>query len=144
MSYFPTYIDLNNNQEWAIVNMEANLQLMFDKLKDHYWQKWLKNVKFVIKWDHGRVISNDSVFKIFEDEHQVLISTTAMTRPRIQLVSILLHVLIHIFISTCSKDPAKIISIHNENFRKIMLFLNETLDTQISVRFTLKLSSFLY
>lgn len=130
----PTYVDLNNNQEWAMVNLEANVQQMFDKLADHFWQNWLKGVEFIIKWDKGGIISDDSVFKIFENERQIFISTSVMTRPRIQLVSVLLHILIHIYIKTSSKGSIAI-NAHDDNFRTIMLFLNDTLSTQISVRY---------
>lgn len=127
-----TFIDLNDTQEWTSVNMEANIQQMFNKLKEQFWQKWLQNVNFEVKWDRNGIISDDSVFKIFETECQVLISSSAITRPRIELVSILLHIQIHIFISTCSKGSIRI-NIHDENFRQIMLFLNDRLNTKISV-----------
>lgn len=131
-----TYVDLNNNQEWSLVNMEANLQQMFDKIKDQFWGNWLKKVKYTIKWDLAGVISDDSCFKIFDPHQQILIKTSAMVRPRIQLISIILHILIHIYLNTCTKGLLKI-NQHDENFRKIMLFFNDTINTEITVRFTL-------
>lgn len=132
MPLIHTYVDLNNNQEWALVNMESNLQQMFDKIKDQFWQKWLKNAKYIVKWDKAGVISDDSAFKIFESHKEVLVSTSAMVRPRVQLISMLLHVLIHIYLSSISKGKI-MINNHDNNFRQIMLFLNKTLNTQISV-----------
>lgn len=132
MPLIHTYIDLSNNQEWALVNMESNLQQMFDKIKNQYWQKWLSNIKYTVKWDKEGIISDDSAFKIFERHNQILISLSAMVRPRIQLISLLLHTLIHIYLSVCSKDAIKI-NHHDSNFRKIMLFLNKTFGSQISV-----------
>lgn len=132
MPLIHTYIDLNNTQEWALVNMEANLQQMFDKLKDHLFSKWLSSLKYTIKWDVGGVISDESCFKIFESNSTVLIKTSVIVRPRIHLISMLLHILIHFYISTCSKGTIKV-NIHDENFRKIMLFLNSNLKTEISV-----------
>lgn len=141
MPLINTYIDLDYNQEWSIVNMESNVQQMFDKMKDHYFGKWLKLVEYTIKWDKTGVISDDSCFKIFEAHKQVLIKDTAMVRPRIQLVSILFHVLIHVYLATCSKNTVKM-NVHDEIFRKLMLFLNETLGTQISVRIVKELENY--
>jgi SprT-like family len=133
MPLINTFIDLENNQEWSVVNMESNVQQMFDKMKDHYFQKWLKLVDYKIKWDKTGIISDDSCFKIFEAHKEVLIKSTAMVRPRIQLVSVLFHILIHVYLATVSKGTIKI-NTHDEIFRKIMIYLNETLNTQISVR----------
>lgn len=132
MPVINTFVDLNNNSEWALVNMEPDVQQMFDKLKDQYWQPWLKNVNYTVKWDTTGIISDESNFKIFESHKEILLSTSAMVRPRIQLVSVLLHILIHIYLSVCSKGGVKINS-HDESFRRLMLFLNETLSTDISV-----------
>jgi hypothetical protein len=112
--------------------MESNLQQMFEKLKDHFFAKWLKSVKYTIKWDTTGIISDDSCFKIFDAHKEVLVKTFAMVRPRIQLISVLFHVLIHIYLTTSSKGAIRI-NIHDENFRKIMLFLNDTLKTEITV-----------
>jgi SprT-like family len=138
MPAFQTYIDLDINQEWKLVNMETNVQQMFDKMKDQFANNFLKTVKYSIKWDSTGVISDDASFKFFETHKQVLISTKAMTRPRVQLVSMLLHILIHIYINFRSNGSIKI-NLHDDNFREIMLFLNKTMNTQISVRQTDKL-----
>lgn len=132
MPLIHTYIDLDNNQEWALVNMEANVQQMFDKLKGHYFSKWLSSLNYTIKWDVGGVISDESCFKIFESNSTVLIKTSVIVRPRVHLISMLLHILIHFYVRACSKGSVKI-NIHDENFRKIMLFLNNNMKTEISV-----------
>lgn len=141
MPLINTYIDLNNNQEWALVNMKSNIQQMFDKMKDHYFAKWLKPTKYTMKWDTNGVISDDCCFKIFENDKCVLIKKTVITRPRVQLISMLLHILIHIYLRACSNGSIKI-NIHDENFRKIMLFLNETISSEISVSFVIKFLQF--
>jgi predicted SprT family Zn-dependent metalloprotease len=130
MPIIHTYVDLNNNQEWAVVNMEANLQQMFEKMKDQYWKNLLTNVNYTIKWDTTAIISDDSSFKIFESHKQVLIHPKAMIRPRVQLVSLLLHILIHLYVSSQTKGK---ISLHDENFREIMHFINDSMKTQITV-----------
>lgn len=123
-----------------MVNMESNIQQMFDKLKEFFWESSLDMANFEVKWDKTAIISSDSVFKIFEDERQVLISASAMIKPRIQLVSIILHVLIHIYLKTCSKGAISM-NVHDDNFREIMLIFNSKLNTKISVRKTIALSS---
>jgi hypothetical protein len=133
MPYINTYVDLDNNQEWALVNMQSNVQQMFDKMKICYWKELLKDVKYTVKWDVTNVISDGSSFKIFDCHKQILINTQAMTRPRIQLVSVLLHALIHIFLKVRSKGAIKL-NQHCETFREIMYKLNSALSTQITVR----------
>lgn len=141
MSEMSTYIDLNDNQDWALVNLESNLQKMFENLKDQYWLKWSKKINYIIKWDTKGVITNNSSFVIFEEAKEVLVSMNAMTRPRIQLISLLLHVVIHLFLNVCSKGAIKL-DLHDNNFRQIMLYLNDLLNTQISVGKCLRLHMF--
>lgn len=132
MPQMNTYIDLNDNQDWTLVNLESNLQQMFERLKDQYFKMWSKKINYIVKWDTGGVISNNSSFMIFEAAKEVLISTNAMNRPRIQLVSVLLHVMIHLYLNVTSKGAIKL-NLHDDNFREIMLYLNDLLSTQISV-----------
>lgn len=132
MASMKTWIDLKNNQEWCVVNMETNLQQVFDKFKNSYFGKWLKDVKHSIKWDKNRVISDSSSFKVFESHNETLISLSAMIRPRIQLISIILHILVHIYLEKVTKGTTKL-SKHDQNFRDIMLFLNRTINTEITV-----------
>lgn len=112
--------------------MEANLQQMFDKLKKRYFSQWITKMNFTVSWDIANVISDDSCFKIFDLDSVVLVKATAMVRPRIQLVSVLLHILIHIYLRVCSKNAIRI-NHHDENFRKIMCFLNSEIKSEISV-----------
>lgn len=130
MPIIHTYVDLNNNQEWALVNMEANIQQMFDKIKNQFFLNLLTGANFTIEWDTTGIISDESSFKIFESHKRVLIHMKVLTRPRVQLVSLLLHVLIHIYVSRQTKGN---INVHDENFREIMHFLNDVMNTQISV-----------
>lgn len=133
MPIINTYLDLDNNQEWALVNMQSNVQHMFDKMKNQYWKDSLTSVNYTVKWDESCVIIDGSSFKMFESHKQILINTNVMTRPRIQLVSVLIHILIHIYLNVSSKGAIKM-NLHDDNFREIMLFFNETMKTQISVR----------
>lgn len=112
--------------------MEANLQQMFDKLMKRYFSNWITKVNFTVSWDTANVISDGSCFKIFESDSVVLVKTTAMVRPRIQLISVLLHILIHVYLRVCSKNAIRI-NHHDENFRKIMCFLNSEIQSEISV-----------
>ena len=127
-----TYIDLRMSNDWALINMAPNLQHIFDGLKQGYFKPWLSKVNYTIKWDETGIISDNSCFKIFEQHKEILVSTETMIRPRIELISVLLHILIHFYLNASSKGSVKI-NMHDENFREIMLFLNRTLKTEISV-----------
>lgn len=132
MPLMNTYIDLGFNQEWAEVNMESNLQQMFDKMKGQYFSSSLKTEQYTIRWDKTGIISDDSCFRIFASQKEILIRPDAMVRPRIQLISVIFHILIHIYLNASSKGSIQM-NVHDENFRKIMLFLNNHLKTQIKV-----------
>lgn len=132
MPIINTFVDINNTSEWAKVDMESDLVQMFNKLKTQYFKVWLKGAQYTIKWDLNGVISDESSFKIFESHKEILLCQQAMVRPRIQLVSVLLHILIHIYLSHCSKGAVKMNS-HDESFRQIMLYFNMMLATDISV-----------
>lgn len=127
-----SYVNLDDNSDWALVNMETNVQQMFDKLKDQYFKVWLIDVKWDVQWDKSGIITDGSSFKLIENLNGILVATCAMTRPRIQLVSVLLHALIHIYLNVSTKGAVSTRS-HDDNFREIMLFLNQTLNTQITV-----------
>ena len=130
-----TYIDLSFNQEWKVIaNFESNLQMCFDRIQKQFFGKWLKDVKFIVKWDKTGIISDGSSFKIFESHKEILVKSTGMTRPRVQLFSVLMHVLIHIYLKKGTSDGTITINMHDENFRKIMLHLNDTLNMKISVK----------
>ena len=134
MPQMNTFIDLNINQEWKVIeNFESNLQMCFDRMQNQFFGKWLKDVKYIVKWDKTGIISDDSSFKIFESHKEVQIKNNGMIKPRVQLFSVLMHVLIHIYLKEVSRGAITINS-HDENFRKIMLHLNDTLNMKISVR----------
>jgi len=126
-----SFVNLGENQEWSVVNMESNVQLMFDKMKAQYFGVWLKSTSYTIKWDRNHVILDGSSYRVFESHKEVLITLEAVTRPRIQLVSVLFHILIHLYLNVASKGAVKLNN-HNDDFRALMLFLNETLKTEVN------------
>lgn len=101
-------------------------------MKGQYFSSSLKAEKYTIRWDKNGTISDDSCFRIFASHNEILIRPDAMVRPRIQLISVIFHILIHIYLKASSKGSIQM-NAHDENFRKIMLFLNNTLKTQIKV-----------
>jgi hypothetical protein len=125
--------DMSNNQEWDVVNIASNLQKMIDSMVEHYFKSFITNFDYKISWDVNNVISDDSSFKIFHSDKEILISTVLQVHPRTEIVSILFHILIHFYLNKISKDGVKITQ-HDENFRGIMIFLNETLNIKITVR----------
>lgn len=111
--------------------MECNLQFVFDKLKEHYFMKKLKLYYYTVVWAENNVLKDVS-FTISNESRLILINRSAMVRPRNQLVSLMFHILIHIYLNVVSKGAIKI-NTHNDEYRDIMLFLNSTLDLRISV-----------
>lgn len=132
MKAMRTYLDLSTTAEWAEVDLASDLQYIFDRLKSSFFNPWLKDVIYTIKWDKTCIISDGSSFRFFETHREVLIAAPMMVKPRIQLISVILHILIHIYLSTTSNGKIKL-STHDDSFRELFLFFNNTLNTEISV-----------
>jgi hypothetical protein len=132
MPIINTFIDLSNNQEWDVVNIASNLPKMIDGMVQHYFKSFFPNFDFKVSWDVNNVLSKDSSFKIFHTENEVLVSTSLQTVPRFELISVLFHILIHLYLNKISKDSIKV-NEHDENFRRIMIFLNDSLKIKITV-----------
>lgn len=132
MKAMRTYLDLSTSQEWSEVDMSPNLQHIFDKLKSSFFSPWLDDTKYTVTWDKTCVISDGSSFRFFESHREVLVASLLLVKPRIQLISVILHILIHIYLSTSSKGTIKI-GCHAESFRELFLFFNKSLTTEISV-----------
>lgn len=134
MKAMGTYLDLATSAEWAEVNMASDLQYIFNKLKASYFSPWLDKVTYTVKWDKTCVIPDGSSFRFFETVREVLVASEMMVKPRIQLISVILHILIHIYLGTCSNGTITLKS-HGDSFRELFLFFNKSLDTEISVSY---------
>lgn len=107
---------------------------MFDVMTNLYFSNSLRAANYTIEWDKNGDINDGSFFKIHPLQ-RIYICQEAMFRPRIQLVSVLFHILIHLHINTSSKGSIRMDK-HDENFRRIMHFVNDALNTQINVSST--------
>lgn len=94
--------------------------MLFDKLKNQFF-KQLIGENHLVYWD-SYVITDGTAFKIF-DNSTILISEKTLIQPRGKQVSILIHILIHLYLYKASNGAIKL-SHHDDNFRKIMLFFN--------------------
>lgn len=141
MPIIKTWIELGSNpgsSDWSEIKIDrCNVQMIFDKIKKGYFDKWLANVNCIVKWDLTNILSNDSNYKIFDGPNgrEAFISINTLIRPRIQLLSVLLHILIHLHITTSSKGKISI-TYHGPEFKKLMHFFNERLDTKITTGHT--------
>lgn len=130
-----TYVDLSSS-DWTEVKItRSNVQMLFDKIKKCYFGPLLKNAKYIVKWDLFEIIEGGTNYRIFESSKEILISTSALTRPRIQLISVLLHIMIHLYLSTASNGAIKS-GQHGVSFKKIMSFFNDRINTKISIGHT--------
>ncbi|CRK91832.1 CLUMA_CG005454, isoform A [Clunio marinus] len=131
MPIINTYIDIDNKPDWSLVNIEADIQIIFNKLKKHYMEKWLKNANWTVKWKTSELPSCGSFYLISEVYRGLLVEHTALVRPRIQLISLLFHFLIHLYLKAVSNGSISLYD-HDENFLQIMRFLNNKIGTQIT------------
>lgn len=106
--------------------------MIFDKLKQCFFDKWLANVKCIVKWDETGIIIDNCCYKIFkESNYEIFVSMNTILRPRIQLISVLLHILIHLHITNTSKGKIAI-SHHGSEFKRLMHFFNNRIETKIT------------
>ncbi|KAG5673642.1 hypothetical protein PVAND_003671 [Polypedilum vanderplanki] len=126
-------ISLNDCADWAEVKMDKNIQFMFDKIQNFFFDKWLNNEKFIVRYDSNinSVINDDSSFKIFENENTIMLAKENMIRPRNEVIALMIHILIHFYLKKVSKGAIKLHH-HDENFRKIMNYINLHIKMQIS------------
>lgn len=126
------WIDLNcASSDWSEVNVKkCNVQFLFDKIKNFYFGPWLKDMQCNVQWDLN-AIDDGNNYKFSGPNDGILISISAITRPRVQLVSVLLHTLIHLYLRKVSKESIKLEQ-HGLQFRQIMKFFNERIDTKIT------------
>ncbi|XP_070501838.1 DNA-dependent metalloprotease SPRTN-like [Chironomus tepperi] len=125
------WIDMENPREWKEVDIKPDIDMIFNKLKKKFFGDEI-DPEFKIYYDLNHAICDGSAFKILEKSKVILINRSSLTRPRIQQISIILHILIHLFLNKVSAGKISI-SKHDDNFRNIMHYLNDRLFTCISV-----------
>ena len=107
---------MENPREWKEVNIKSDIAMIFDKLKAKFFCGKI-DPEFKIHYD-GRAICDGSAFKILEKSKVILVNQSTLVRPRIQQISMVLHILIHLYLNKVS-DFKIGINKHDDNFRSI-------------------------
>ncbi|XP_049287431.1 uncharacterized protein LOC125765938 [Anopheles funestus] len=126
------YVNPEYNFEWKFIDVLPDIAAIFTKFDALYFQSRFKNKKMTIVWSDsmGSSCTNRN-FNDDEGRYTIALNGPLLTlRPRIEIISIVLHEMIHALLKMEGvKEPN---SGHGENFRKIMTFLNKMLLTNIS------------
>lgn len=125
------WIDLGTDWNWIKIDFSSDIDYIFKKLKDFYFRNQHIDQEYQIQYDTNNFISDDSAFKISENYKKILVSRSTLTRPRIQQISTVLHILIHLYLNKISKGAIGL-NKHDENFRCIMQYLNKEINSCIS------------
>uniref|UniRef100_A0A182SCC7 SprT-like domain-containing protein n=1 Tax=Anopheles maculatus TaxID=74869 RepID=A0A182SCC7_9DIPT len=126
------YVDPENNFEWKFVDVLPDIEAIFAKFDAQFFQSRFKKKKITIVWSDtmGSSCTNRN-FNDVEGRYTIALNGPLLAlRPRIEIISIVLHEMIHALLKLEGiKEPN---SGHGGNFRKIMTFLNSMLQTNIS------------
>ncbi|XP_058115746.1 uncharacterized protein LOC131287574 [Anopheles ziemanni] len=136
-----TYVDPDNTFEWKFIDVLPDIRAVFEKFDELFFQSRFKAKKISITWSES--MGNSCTNRNFNDEegrYTIALNAPLLTlRPRIQIISIILHEMIHAFLKMeGTKEPN---NGHGENFRKIMIHFNTMLHTNISFNHKLNDSS---
>uniref|UniRef100_A0A182VW63 SprT-like domain-containing protein n=1 Tax=Anopheles minimus TaxID=112268 RepID=A0A182VW63_9DIPT len=126
------YVNPEYNFEWKFVDVLPDIAAIFTKFDALYFQSRFKNKKMTIVWSEsmGSTCTNRN-FNNEEGRYTIALNGPLLTlRPRIEIISIILHEMIHALLKMDGVQESN--SGHGANFRKIMTFLNSTLHTNIS------------
>jgi hypothetical protein len=124
------FVDPDYNFEWKFIDVKPDLRAIFQKLNERFFQGKLSKIK--VAW--CRNMGSDVTSKNYNDEDGAytigLNEKTMCLKPRIDLLSVLFHEMIHALLKTNNVKEED--SGHGPNFRAIMLFLNQKLMTRIT------------
>ncbi|XP_053659607.1 uncharacterized protein LOC128708654 [Anopheles marshallii] len=126
------YVNPEYNFEWKFIDVLPDIAALFSKFDALYFQSRFKNKKMTIIWSDS--MGNSCTNRNFNDDegrYTIALNGPLLTlRPRIEIISIILHEMIHALLKMDGvKEPN---SGHGANFRKLMTFLNGMLQTNIS------------
>lgn len=122
---------MENAREWQEVDIKSDIKMIFNKLKGKFFGDKI-DPAFNIYNDLNHAICDGSAFKILEKSKSIIVNQATLVRPRIQQISMFLHILIHLYLNKVS-DGKIGINKHDENFRSIMHYLNDRIYTSISI-----------
>ncbi|XP_052889644.1 uncharacterized protein LOC128297964 [Anopheles moucheti] len=126
------YVNPEYNFEWKFIDVLPDIAAIFSKFDALYFQSRFKNKKITIVWSDS--MGNSCTNRNFNDDegrYTIALNGPLLTlRPRIEIISIILHEMIHALLKMDGVKESN--SGHGANFRKIMTFLNSMLQTNIS------------
>ncbi|XP_038119208.1 DNA-dependent metalloprotease dvc-1-like [Culex quinquefasciatus] len=128
-----TYVDPENNFEWKFVEVMPDLKAMFLRLDELFFQSRFKAKNFQVLWSQaiGKECTNRNFNDPTDGRYTIVLNETLLAlRPRIEIISILLHEMIHAFLKLEGVQEPN--NGHGANFRKMMIFINRMLQTNIS------------
>ncbi|XP_065076041.1 uncharacterized protein LOC135699676 [Ochlerotatus camptorhynchus] len=127
-----TYVDPENNFDWKFVEVMPNIKRIFARLDELFFQSRFKPKGFNVIWSHsiGQHCTNRN-FNDVDGRYTIALNESLLTlRPRIEIISVLLHEMIHAYLKLENVQETN--SGHGANFRKMMIFLNQMMQTTIS------------
>lgn len=121
----------SSSHDWSEINLKkCSIQTIFDRLKGLYFSKWLADVDYSVVWDYYGAYTENSTYKIVTSTNTIYVSDSALIRPRLQLLSLVLHILIHIYLYVVSNKTIRLDQ-HGPEFKSIMKFFNQRIGTAI-------------
>jgi predicted SprT family Zn-dependent metalloprotease len=127
-----TFINLDFNPEWHIIEILPKIQSIYDQINKNFYKDLLPKMK--ICWTEQSEIHQNDNFKICLKEGSVALNqTTLLLRPRIDLFSVIIHITIHLYLHTNSSGKIIEITEHDSNFRKLAKHFNDIFRCQIIV-----------
>lgn len=126
------YVDPENNFEWKFVDVLPDIEAIFTKFDAQFFQSRFKKKKISIVWSDSMGTScTNRNFNDGEGRYTIALNGPLLAlRPRIEIISIVLHEMIHALLKMDGIQEPN--SGHGGNFRKMMIFLNSMLQTNIS------------
>lgn len=123
-----TWINLDYNAEWKVVNVLPDIQYIYNGLNKFYFEGSLPGL--TVRYSSN--LMNKNFYSLSLQENLLLFDQNNLFRPRIDLFSAMLHAMIHLFIHKKSKESVGIAE-HDSNFHKLTLHFNRLLRLNISV-----------
>lgn len=127
------FITHGHLQDWSVIDMLPNVDAILNTIRSTYFKIVPKLACYAIAFSKN--FKDQSNFKIDPVNRCIdLNRNTLITCSRGALMSVLLHIVIHICVYETSKSRTRKIDDHDDNFRQILSFFNKNLNLEIGVR----------
>ncbi|XP_053670794.1 uncharacterized protein LOC128721101 [Anopheles nili] len=126
------YVNPEYNFDWKFIDILPHIGSIFVKFDTIFFQSRLQKANINISWSDcmGRTCTNRNFNGSDRKYYIVLNGPLLSLRPRIEIISIILHEMIHALLKIEGVNEAN--GGHGKNFHKIMTFLNRMIQTNIS------------